>query len=240
MPCQATPPIVAPMQGTPSRRARLVLVAAVDVDVPTFEVALPGTTIVTATPDELGRFLVERLPDAIVLEDPDAERALRSVGAAAAMKVPLLLITESGAEATRLRALEAGAEEAIAGPVSISELAGRVRLVLRRHHHRRDAPILIGDRLELDVQGRRLWRDGRWIHLRPKEALLLAVLARARGQVLTRQQILTRCWGPDHDGDPRTVDVHVRWLRAKIEPDPRAPVRLLTVRGVGYRLDPTR
>jgi DNA-binding response OmpR family regulator len=229
--------MVAPMQGTPPSRTRLVLVSAADVDMATFAGLLPGKTVVTATPDELGRFVADRAPHAVVLDDPDPERMLRSVRAMVALKVPVLLITPADAETIRLRALEAGAEEAIAAPVSVSELAGRVRLVLRKHRRGRGTPILIGDGLELDVAARRFWRDGRWVHLRPKEARLLAMLARARGRALTRQQILDRAWGPGHDGDPRTVDVHVRWLRAKIEPDPHAPVYLLTVRGVGYRLE---
>ena len=92
-------------------------------------------------------------------------------------------------------------------------------------------------RLELDLERRELLRDGAWVHLRPKEARLLELFARMPGRVLTRHHILERVWGPDHDGDPRTVDVHVRWLRSKIEPDPHAPVWLVTIRGVGYRLE---
>jgi DNA-binding response OmpR family regulator len=92
--------------------------------------------------------------------------------------------------------------------------------------------------MELDLGRQALWRDGTWVHLRPKEARLLELFARSPGRVHSRAQILERVWGPAHAGDPRTVDVHVRWLRAKIERDPHAPTRLLTVRGVGYRLEP--
>jgi DNA-binding response OmpR family regulator len=75
------------------------------------------------------------------------------------------------------------------------------------------------------------------VHLRPKEFGLLAMLAGHPGRAWTRRQLMDRVWGPGHAGESRTVDVHVRWLRSKIEPDPAHPVRLVTVRGVGYRLD---
>ncbi len=81
-------------------------------------------------------------------------------------------------------------------------------------------------------------RSGTLVHLRPKEFQLLSVLASHPGRAYTRRQLLDQVWGTGHDGDPRTVDVHVRWLRSKIEPRPEAPVHLVTVRGVGYRLDP--
>ncbi len=74
--------------------------------------------------------------------------------------------------------------------------------------------------------------------MRPKEFSLLALLARNPGRVYTRRQLLDRVWGPGTSSDPRTVDVHVRWLRSKIEPDPGRPIHLVTVRGIGYRLDP--
>ena len=96
----------------------------------------------------------------------------------------------------------------------------------------------MGDGVELDLDRRELLRDDRWIHLRPKEAQLLELFARNPGRTLAREHILERVWGAGHDGDPRTVDVHVRWLRDKIEPDPHVPTRLLTVRGRGYRLEP--
>jgi DNA-binding response OmpR family regulator len=137
----------------------------------------------------------------------------------------------------RLAALAAGVDEALP-PIGIEELAGRLRLATRRvPPSRRVARLPIDDGLELDLGRRELLRDGHRIHLRPKEARLLEVLIRASGRTLTRTHILMRVWGADHQGDPRTVDVHVRWLRAKIEPEPRHPVRLLTVRGVGYRLE---
>jgi len=152
--------------------------------------------------------------------------------------VRLLYVTPRAAEAERLTALESGVDEVLAEPISRAELAARIRLQLRRSTRARRTRLPIGEGLELDLDRRELLRDGDWLHLRPREALLLELFARAPGRVLTRHHILERIWGPNHDGDPRTVDVHVRWLRSKIEPDPHQPVWLLTVRGVGYRLDP--
>jgi DNA-binding response OmpR family regulator len=137
-----------------------------------------------------------------------------------------------------LTALEAGVDEVLSEPMSRSELAARLRILLRRSRQARRTRLRIGERLELDLERRELLRDGTWVHLRPKEARLLELFARSPGRVLTRSHILERVWGPDHEGDPRTVDVHVRWLRSKIEPDPHHPVWLVTVRDVGYRLEP--
>ncbi|MBA3851001.1 MAG: winged helix-turn-helix transcriptional regulator [Chloroflexi bacterium] len=102
----------------------------------------------------------------------------------------------------------------------------------------RDAHRLrVSDGIDLDLDSRELRRDGRAVHLRPKEFGLLDLLARHPGRTFTRRQLLDRVWGSDRDGDPRTVDVHVRWLREKLEEDPEHPRLLMTVRGVGYRLD---
>ena len=150
----------------------------------------------------------------------------------------VLFLTPAKATRERLAALEAGVDDALAMPIDDAELAGRLSLLLRRAGPARTSRLPIGAGLELDLDRRELVRDDERIHLRPKEAALLELLARAPGRTLTRAHILERVWGPSHQGDPRTVDVHVRWLRAKIEPDPREPVRLLTVRGLGYRLEP--
>ncbi|HSM33251.1 MAG TPA: response regulator transcription factor [Anaerolineae bacterium] len=185
------------------------------------------------------RAATELQPRVIVLADPDPARGLRSVRRlrSAHTDARLLFITPVVAEQERLEALVEGVDESLAEPLAPSELAGRVRLLLHRARPVRRSRLLVGERLELDLERRQLLRDGVWVHLRPKEASLLELFARAPGRVLTRDHILERVWGPDHSGDPRTVDVHVRWLRSKIEPDPHDPVWLLTVRGVGYRLE---
>ena len=151
-----------------------------------------------------------------------------------------LFLTPRAAEGERLAALEAGVDDVLSEPISRSELVGRLRLLLRRARPTRRSRLPIGDDLELDLDRRELWRDGEWVHLRPKEARLLELFARAPGRVLSRAHILERVWGPDHAGDPRTVDVHVRWLRAKIEPRSARPgAGCSRCAGVGYRLEPT-
>jgi DNA-binding response OmpR family regulator len=93
--------------------------------------------------------------------------------------------------------------------------------------------------MELDPIAHRLLREGSDVHIRPKEFAILALLATHPERVFTRGEIIERVWGEDHVGDPRTVDVHVRWIRSKIELDPDRPVHLVTIRGSGYRLDPS-
>ena len=136
----------------------------------------------------------------------------------------------------RLQALADGFDEALPASTSPAELVGRARL-LAAHRTRGSATLAIADGLELDVAAQELRRDGVAIHLRPKELRLLALLATHPGRVYTRRQLLDRVWGPEVESDPRTVDVHVRWLRSKIERDPERPAHLVTVRGIGYRLD---
>ena len=91
--------------------------------------------------------------------------------------------------------------------------------------------------LRLDLASRRAYRDDAELKMTNKEFELLSALLRNRGAVLTRDYLISQVWGDDFEGDPRTIDVHVRWLREKIEDDPSKPVRLQTVRGVGYRID---
>jgi two-component system response regulator RegX3 len=216
-----------------------VLVAAPDGSGTTLQSLAPELEVICTDPGEVTRRTLDLQPRVVVVDDPDAARGLRSVRALrnARTGARILFITPPEAELERLDALEAGVDEAIACPLAASELAGRIRLLLRRSRGGRRSRLPIGGTMELDLDRRELLRDGAWVHLRPKEARLLELFARSPGKVLSRQHILERVWGPDHDGDPRTVDVHVRWLRAKLEPDPHAPTWLLTIRGVGYRLE---
>jgi DNA-binding response OmpR family regulator len=151
---------------------------------------------------------------------------------------PIIMLTARGGEVDRIIGLESGADDYIVKPFSLGEFLARVRAVLRR------APTvaLRADRLEsgdlsLDLVARRASLNGREIKLSHKEFELLVVLVRNRGAVLSRDLLLEQVWGYDHVGDDRTVDVHVRWLREKIEVDPSEPQRILTVRGVGYRFE---
>jgi DNA-binding response OmpR family regulator len=204
-------------------------------------VACSDVHVVASSLDALERTVARVVPTAIVTWDIRAELALPVLARVRARdrRTYLVVVSATDDAEGRLAALAAGVDEALP-PIGIDELAGRLLLAIRRLAGRRLARLPIANGTDLDLRRRELLRDGRWIHLRPKEARLLEVLVRAEGRTLTRTHILARVWGAGHQGDPRTVDVHVRWLRAKIEPDPRRPTRIITVRGVGYRLEASR
>lgn len=151
---------------------------------------------------------------------------------------PIIMLTARGGEVDRIMGLESGADDYIVKPFSLGEFLARVRAVLRR------APVeaLRSDRFEsgnlaLDLVARRASVGGREIKLSHREFDLLAALVRNKGAVLSRDLLMEQVWGYDHIADDRTVDVHVRWLREKIEADPSSPQRIVTVRGVGYRFE---
>jgi DNA-binding response OmpR family regulator len=138
----------------------------------------------------------------------------------------------------RIEALRLGFDDALSSSIEPTELAARLVLLEERARARAERTLPVADGCELHLVAHELRRDGSLVHLRPKEFDLLAVLASHPGRAWTRRQLLDRAWRLDHDSDPRTVDVHVRWIRSKIEAKPEKPIHLLTVRGVGYRLDP--
>jgi DNA-binding response OmpR family regulator len=151
-----------------------------------------------------------------------------------------VLVAPPAAVEARLDALARGFDDALATTVPLDELIGRLAWHDARSRLRfATAGVLrFGDGFELDTSAHELRRLGDVVHLRPKEFGLLALLAAHPGRAFTRAELLDRVWGSPRGGG-RTVDVHVRWLRSKIEPDPDRPMTLVTVRGVGYRLDPT-
>jgi two-component system response regulator RegX3 len=218
--------------------ARSVLIVAPPSIVERLRTACPDIDLGESRLDMLEDAVGRVMPTAVVTWDVPIERALPVIARVRARDrgAHLIVVTSTDDADGRLAALTAGVDEALP-PIGVDELAGRLRLLARRSAAPRRSRLAIDDGIELDLHRRELLRDGRWVHLRPKEARLLEVLIRASGRTLTRTHILARVWGADHRGDPRTVDVHVRWLRAKIEPEPRRPVRLVTVRGVGYRLE---
>ena len=155
------------------------------------------------------------------------------------MQVPILILTARGAEADKVAGLEIGADDYVTKPFSMRELMARVRALLRRSENApaADLEIVSSGDLTIDIRKRTVSRDGTGLPLKPKEFELLSFFARNPGQAFTRDQLLNQIWGYDYAGDTRTVDVHVRWLRQKIEEEPERPTRLITVRGVGYRFD---
>ena len=163
------------------------------------------------------------------------------------MNLPILMLTARDEEVDKVVGLEVGADDYMTKPFSMRELIARVKALLRRERLIREEmasddgvsgeqTLTFGD-LRIDASRREVTRDGENLHLKPREYELLAFLARHRGMVLSRDLILERVWGWDYDGGSRTVDVHVHWLREKIEPDSKNPTRIVTVRGVGYRFE---
>lgn len=148
--------------------------------------------------------------------------------------VPIVLLTARSGEVDRIVGLDSGADDYIVKPFALGELYARLRAVMRRGTHETAMKIVSGD-LALDLVGHRAWRNQVPLNLTPKEFDLLAELIRHKGAVLTRDLLLQRIWGYDFSGDSRTVDVHIRGLREKIETDPANPTRIETVRGLGYR-----
>jgi DNA-binding response OmpR family regulator len=146
-------------------------------------------------------------------------------------------LTARGTEVDKIIGLETGADDYIVKPFSLGEFLARVRAALRREAAAAPADSLASGDLRLDLAARRATRGGQPVNLAPREFDLLALLLRHRGAVLSRDLLLARVWGDEYAGDARTVDVHVHWLRQKIEEDPSHPQRLQTVRGVGYRFE---
>ena len=156
-------------------------------------------------------------------------------------RLRVLHLAPPDAVEARLAALALGFDDSLTTATTGAELAGRLAWLEARARDRigsTAATLPVADGLDLDLAAHELRRGTRTVHLRPKEYGLLAVLAAHPGRAYTRRELLERVWGPGHESGPRTVDVHMRWLRAKVEPDPERPVHLVTVRGLGYRLDP--
>ena len=151
--------------------------------------------------------------------------------------VPIMLLTARGAEADKIIGLETGADDYIVKPFSLGEFLARVRAALRRRAAAPSGDVLTSGDLRLDLAARRVAVAGRPVILTPREFDLLALLLRHRGAVMSRGLLLARIWGDDYVGDARTVDVHIHWLRQKLEKDPARPVLIQTVRGVGYRFE---
>jgi DNA-binding response OmpR family regulator len=161
--------------------------------------------------------------------------------------VPILMLTARADEVDKVVGLEVGADDYMTKPFSLREFMARVRALLRRVRLMKQPPespetpyneeqIVLGD-LMVDPVRHSAFLRGEEIQLKPKEFDLLLYFVRHKGIALSRDKILEQVWGWDYAGESRTVDVHVRWLREKIEADPRHPVRLVTVRGVGYRFE---
>jgi two-component system response regulator RegX3 len=201
-----------------------------------FEVAVAATG-----PEALDEF--ERTGADLVLLDlmlpglPGTEvcRQLR-----AKSNVPVIMLTAKDSEIDKVVGLELGADDYVTKPFSHRELVARIRAVLRRHSEPEDLmpATLEAGPVRMDVERHVVTVDGSHVQLPLKEFELLEMLLRNAGRVLTRMQLIDRIWGADYVGDTKTLDVHVKRLRSKIEPDPGTPKHLVTVRGLGYKFEP--
>jgi len=199
-----------------------------------------GYEVLTAENGEIGlRMARETDLDLIVLDVmlPELDgltvcRVLRKEG-----NVPIILLTARGTETDKIIGLESGADDYIVKPFSLGEFLARVRAALRRGRSMAPSTDLVSGDLRLDLVSRRVYLMEEELQLAPREFELLATLMRNQGAVLTRELLLTQVWGDNFIGDSRTVDVHINWLRQKIEADPSSPERIQTVRGVGYRFE---
>jgi DNA-binding response OmpR family regulator len=152
--------------------------------------------------------------------------------------VPIVMLTAKDSEIDKVVGLELGADDYVTKPFSVRELSARIRALFRRSEQAlaSENPPAVVDlgRVQVDIAGHRLLRDGDALPVKPKAFELLLFLLRHPGQVFTRDQLLERVWGYDYAGETRTVDVHVHWLRSQIEDQPSSPQFIHTVRGVGY------
>jgi DNA-binding response OmpR family regulator len=197
-----------------------------------------GFTTFVADSAEEGMRLFKRVkPDLVILDimlpqrsGYDFCRAVRKEGA-----TPIIFVTARADETDRVRGLEMGADDYVTKPFNLSELAARVKAVLRRSGGDAPQDVVEKGNLRIDPRSHEITLDGQLLTLSPKEFALLYFLARNSGQVFSRDTLLDRVWGKDAYVTARTVDVHIRWLRMHIEKNPNAPTRLITVRGVGYK-----
>lgn len=201
-----------------------------------------GFDILTARDGMEGlRLAREQLPDLLILDLmlPEMDglsvcRILRKES-----DVPIIMLTARGAEMDKIVGLETGADDYVVKPFSFGELLARVRANLRRvdADTRQVRTRLQSDDLQLDLIARKVYLGETELRMTHKEFELLAELMRNKGAVLSRDLILTKVWGYDYVGNSHTVDVHIRWLREKIEESPSRPKRITTVRGIGYRFE---
>lgn len=197
-----------------------------------------GFTTFTADSAEEGMRLFRRVkPDLVVLDIMlpqrsgfDFCRAVRKDSA-----TPIIFLSARADEADRVKGLELGADDYVVKPFNLSELTARVKAILRRSTGEPVKEVIERGNLRIDPRSHEAWLNEEQLTLSPKEFALLYFLARNPGQVFSRETLLDRVWGRDAFVSARTVDVHIRWLRMRVEENADTPIRLMTVRGVGYK-----
>lgn len=199
-----------------------------------------GYSVAVATDGQIGLTMARAQPlDLIVLDVmlPSLDglsvcRILRRE-----LDVPIIILTARSSEVDKIIGLDSGADDYITKPFSLGEFMARVRAALRRNPKSGVAERLTSGDLSLDLVARKAYKGDVELNLSFKEFDLLAELIRSRGVVLSRDLLLTKVWGYDYYGESRTVDVHIRWLREKIEDEPSRPKRITTIRSIGYRFE---
>ena len=206
-----------------------------------------GFTVETAGDGQLGLSMaINTTPDLIILDvmlpGLDGVEVCRQVRRNSS--VPIIMLTAKAEEIDRIVGLEIGADDYVVKPFSVRELIARMRSVLRRSTQPlsdqvssdRD-PVLESGNLVVDTSSHKVWLDAKESAFTGREFKLLSFLILNQGKVLTRDQLMDHGWGIDYTDYSRTLDVHIRWLRSKIDSAPDKPSRITTVRGVGYRFD---
>jgi two-component system, OmpR family, response regulator RegX3 len=202
-----------------------------------FEVSVAGTG--PAALREFDRAGADIVLLDLMLPDMSGTEVCRQLRARS--EVPIIMVTARDSEIDKVVGLEIGADDYVTKPYSPRELVARVRAVLRRRAaaaSESGGATLMGGPVRMDVDRHVVTVDGRPVPLPLKEFELLELLLRNAGRVLTRGQLIDRIWGSDYVGDTKTLDVHVKRLRAKVEPSPSSPRHLVTVRGLGYKFEP--
>lgn len=195
------------------------------------------TTEVATTAATAAEALAAHSPDVVLLDvmlpDGDGRDICRDIRRSS--DVPVIMLTARGEEMDKVLALELGADDYVVKPFSARELTARIRAVLRRGHGpQRLGRIEIGE-IVLDPGGRTVMKEGTALELTPREFDLLHLLMQHAGEVVKREDIMDEVWDPHWFGPTKTLDVHISWLRKKIEDEPSSPRYITTIRGVGFR-----
>jgi DNA-binding response OmpR family regulator len=197
-----------------------------------------GFITFTAESAEDGMRLFKKIkPDIVILDimlpnrsGHDFCRAVRKEN-----QTPIIFVSARASEEDRIAGLEMGADDYVVKPFNMSELVARVRAILRRATCEAAPDLIERGNLKIDPRTHEAFIDGKFTTFSPKEFALLLFLAKNAGQVFTRETLLDRVWGKDAYVTSRTVDVHIRWLRMRLEKDQNAPERIITIRGIGYK-----
>lgn len=211
-----------------------------------YNLAREGYDVITAMDGETGLELARKAdPDLVILDImlPKMDGLQVCQLLRRETNTPIIMLTAKVEETDRVVGLELGADDYVTKPFSIRELMARVKALLRRSHLTEEkrqneaSPHVQTGNLTLDLARHEARINNKPLDLKPREFALLVLLVSNKGRAYSRDQILEQLWGHDYIGDVRTVDVHIRWLREKIEIDPSSPLRIITIRGIGYRFE---